>query len=129
MSDRQYRITTRPQKTMFGKRTGSVLACIESDYSANVMSAAGPTATAAKDALVNHLGRLAANDQRAYMFCGDGTTILVVSFAGESWQYDIIGRDRSRSGCIMPGCSSFSEAKGRATEHAAQSYGGIVQVS
>jgi len=124
----KYSITTEPQKTMFGKRTGSVLARLESDYSSNVASAAAPTATLAKDALLQQLGRLAANDQRAYMFCGDGT-ILVVSFAGDAWQYDIIGRDRTRSGCIMGGCRGFSEAKQSASAHADQSYGGIVQVS
>jgi hypothetical protein len=123
----KYQISTQPQKTMFGKRTGSIVARLESDYSYNVASAAGPNATFAKQALINQLGMMASNTERAYLFCGDSKTVLVVSFAGESWQYDIISADRvSRSGCIMPGVSSFREAKDRAYEHAEQSYGGIL---
>lgn len=122
-----YRIITKPQVTMFGKRTGSIVAHLESDYSCNVANAAAPNATQAKQALINYLGRMASNDQRAYLFCGDTKTVLVVSFAGESWQYDIISADRvNRSGCIMPGVSSFREAKDRAYEHAAQSYDGVL---
>ena len=124
-----YQITTAPQKTMFGKRTGAVIARLESDWSSNVASAAAPNATLAKQALINHLGRMASNDERAYLFCGDSKTILVVSFAGDAWQYDIISADRvSRCGCIMPGLTSFKEAKDRAYEHAAQSYGGVLNV-
>lgn len=125
-----YRITTEPQKTMFGKRTGSIVARLESDWSANVQSAAAPTATLAKEALINKLGRMASNDERAYLMCGDRSTVLVVSFAGESWQYDIVGFDRQagRSGCIMPGCESFRAAKDRAIEHADQSYGGVLSI-
>ena len=122
-----YRVTTAPQKTMFGKRTGGFVAKLESDYSSNVASAAGPNATLAKSALIDYLGRIASNDQRAYLFCGDSKTVLVVSFAGESWQYDIVSADRvNRCGCIMPGVSSFREAKDRAYEHAGQSYGGVL---
>ena len=125
MSTNGYRITTEPQKTMFGKRTGSVLARLESDYSSNIAQAAGPTATLAKDALIGQLARLAANDQRAYLFCGNGETILVVSFIGDCWQYDIVDKAH-RAGCIMPSVTSFKDAKARAYDHAEQSYGGIV---
>lgn len=124
-----YQIITEPQKTMFGKRTGSIIARLESDWSSNVQSAAAPTATLAKQALLNKLGQMASNDQRAYVFCGDGKTVLVVSFAGESWQYDIVDAERTmRGGCIMPSVGSFNEAKARAAEHADQSYGGVIRV-
>ena len=122
-----YWIITERQKTMFGKRTGSVVARLESDHSAYVASAAGPTATLAKEALINQFGRMAANDQRAYLFCAD-STVLIVSFAGDCWQYDIIGAERTnRSGCIMPSVTSYNDAKARAYEHADQSYGGVVK--
>jgi hypothetical protein len=113
-----YQIVTEPQKTMFGKRTGSVLARLESDWSSNIASAAAPNATLAKQALLNQLGRLASSDERAYIMCGDRQTVLMVSFAGTSWQYDIVGFDRAagRSGCIMPGCTDFKAAKARAIE-------------
>lgn len=125
-----YQITTTPQKTMFGKRTGSILAKLESNWSGNVASAAGPNATAAKQALINHLARIASNDQRAYLFCGDDVrTVFVVSFAHDSWQYDIISADRNHpSGCIMPGVSSFNEAKTRAHEHADQCFNGVIKI-
>lgn len=122
-----YRLTTIPQVTMFGKRTGSIEARLESDWSPNVASATGASATLAKAALLDLLGRMASNTERAYLFCGDSKTVLIVSFAGTAWQYDIVSADRtSRSGCIMPGVQSFREAVDRAREHAGQSYGGIL---
>lgn len=123
----EFRIVTAPQQTMFGKRTGGILARLQSDHNSEILSAAGPTVTDAKAALLNKLGRLAGNDQRTYLFCGDAKTVLVVSFAGESWQYDIIDPSRTtRSGCIMPGVTSFRDAKDRAYAHAAESYGGVI---
>ena len=121
-----YQITTAPQKTMFGKRTGAIVARLESEYSGNIASAEGTTATIAKQALLDQLGALAANDQRAYLFCAD-QTVLVVSFVGTAWQYDIVRATQTgRSGCIMPGVRSFREAKERACDHAGQSFGGVL---
>lgn len=122
-----YQMTVAAQKTMMGKRTGAIVARLESDYSGNVISAEGKSISEAKQALMNALGAIAGNPERAYVFCGDLKTVLVVSFAGGSWEYAIIDAERnSPCGCIMPTVTSFKEAKERAWDHASQSFGGVL---
>lgn len=69
------------------------------------------------------------NNQRRMIFCGDGT-VLLVEWRYGSWGYSIAGAHRDDAGICS--CSSTSatldEEVKKATEHAAQSYGGVIRV-
>jgi len=71
-----------------------------------------------KDAITEHR-----NYQRKVIACKNGE-ILVVYFRYGQWGYDIAGEGRSGC-CTNSGFKSFEDAIERATDHAAQSYGGI----
>lgn len=123
-----YSITTAPQKTMFGKRTGGVLARLETPTSVSVIDAGGRTATLAKSALLAQMARAVENQTVRYIFCADNArTVLVVRFSHDSWGYDIIDAERSYpSGCWMPS-ADLRAAVDAAKSHAEQSYGGVLK--
>lgn len=127
--EQTYTIAVKAKRTMFGKCTGVMEARIEAPDAAPSLTAEGKGIGAARMALINKLGVLAAAAGRhAYIYCGDGKTILVVYFQGECWGYDIIDPDRAYpSGCWMP-VADFNAVVTAAKSHAGQSYGGVRKV-
>lgn len=121
-----YAIVTAPGRTMFGKRTGSIVASLTGEYGSDVASAAGPTATNAKAALVRHLAQLCEEPRPSYLFCGDGTVLVVFrTFSG--WEYEIVSAERTAPcGCLM-NVATRDQAIAAAVSHADQSYGGVVR--
>lgn len=119
-------IVTTPGRTMFGKRTGSMVASLTGEYGSDVASAAGPTATDAKAALVRHLAQLCEEPRPSYLFCGDGTVLVVFrTFSG--WEYEIVSAERTTPcGCLL-NVATRDQAIASAMSHAEQSYGGVVR--
>lgn len=121
-----YAVVTTPERTMFGKRTGAIVATLTGEYGSEVARAAGPTATDAKTALMRQLAQLCDEPRPTYLFCGDGTVLVVFrTFTG--WEYEMVSAERTYPcGCLM-NVTTRAQAVAAAASHADQSYGGVVR--
>lgn len=121
-----YAIVTTPERSMFGKRTGAIVATLTGAYGSEVARATGSTATDAKAALVRQVAQLCEEPRPTYLFCGDGT-VLVVFRTFNGWEYEIVSAERTYpSGCLMT-VTTRAQAVAAAVSHAEQSYGGVVR--
>lgn len=121
-----YAVVTTPERSMFGKRTGAIVATLTGAYGSEVARATGSTATDAKAALVRQVAQLCEEPRPTYLFCGDGT-VLVVFRTFNGWEYEIVSAARTYpSGCLMM-VTTRAQAVAAAVSHAEQSYGGVVR--
>ena len=82
---------------------------------------------AAADLLAKAVRAYDATSHR-YLFCGDGT-MLVVRWFGESWGYDILHADTDRESVAscLTNREFVADVVADAVRHAEQSYGGVVR--
>lgn len=67
------------------------------------------------------------NNLRRMIFCGDGT-VLLVEWRYGSWGYSIAGAHRDDAGSCSSTSATLDEEVKKATDHAEQSYGGVVRI-
>ena len=95
---------------------------------AGTVARTGPTKTAAKEALLDALARLAANHRtHDFIFCGDGTILHVHYCDGNGWGYSMLSKDREYPSFAYVS-DDYEETLREAIKHAKQSFGGVDRI-